>query len=137
MPFRPSQKTFRGRNDTVGLNSSTFTYFANTNWTQNVDETFRVRFVMQEVGGTANADTFKLRYSLNGGAYTDVTSASSVVRATLSGQYADHDNTTLLLDGTGTFVAGDGLESSTSSDSISLAASGNSEVEYSIQIRSA
>lgn len=137
MPFRPSQKTFRARDDSQTLNSSTFTYAVNTNWTQLVDVVFRVRFTVQEVGATAGASTYNLYYSLNGGAYTKVTTSSAPIQYALSGQFADKDATTKVLDGTGTWAAGQGLETSVDTSSISLVASGNTEIEFCLTIPAA
>jgi hypothetical protein len=137
MPFRPSQKTFQGRDDSQSLNSATFTYDVNTGWTQLVDVVFRVRFTVQEVGNVAGASTYNLYYSLNGGTYTKVTASSAPIQYALSGQYADKAATTKVLDGTGTFVGGQGLETSVDTDSISLAASGNTEVEFCLVIPNA
>lgn len=134
MPFRPSQKTFRGRNDDVTLNSSTFTYSTNANWTQDSDVVFRVRFVVQEADTTAGSYTYHLRYSYNGGAYTKVTGSTSEIQIALSSQYADKNGTTKVLDGTGTWVNGQGLESSTDTDAINLPSAGNTEIEFCLKI---
>ena len=53
--FTTDQIKFRGRNDDVGLNSTTFNGGGGLNgdWTQNTDINFRVRFEVNETGGAA------------------------------------------------------------------------------------
>lgn len=131
------QKSFRGRRDDVTLNSVTFNGGGglNTNWTQITDTNFRIRFTIQETAGAAIAQAYQLMYSYDGAAYAVVNSSATHVRPSLSGNFADHDNATQVLGtGTGTFVDGDGLESSEDTDSISIAASGNTELEFCLQI---
>ena len=105
MPFRLSQIAFRGRNDDGSESAATWKAAQDTNWAQLVDIPLRVRFRMDETGGTAWTNkTFNLRYSLNGGAYTAVAAGQPVVFAA-SGNFAQGaDCTTQLTGGTGTFV---------------------------------
>lgn len=101
------QQGFRGRADDVALNSTSFTHALNTNWTQLVDVNFRVRFLVEETAGGAENVTWNLYYSLNGGAYAQVTT-STPVRVVDSTHFADDTATTTVLGGTGTFLAGYG-----------------------------
>jgi len=105
MPFRLSQIAFRGRNDDGSESAATWKAAQDTNWAQLVEVPLRVRFRMDETGGTAWTNkTFNLRYSLNGGAYTAVAAGQPVVFAA-SGNFAQGDDcTTQLTGGTGTFV---------------------------------
>ena len=135
-----TQASFRGRNDNGNETTATWKALANTDWTQKVDENFRVRFVVQETAGISAADqTFQLEYNRNGGGWNDVTGASSVVRATASPNVADAADTTQQV-GSGTFVAPNagfdevnGLAGGTPLD---FSGSDEVEVEYSVQIRS-
>src|SRR5690349_6424123 len=136
------QAGFRLRNDDGSESTATWKASQNVNVSQQVDTTFRVRFLMQNSGTTAlNNLTAQLEYTLNGGASTNVTGASSVVRATASPNVADQANLTQqLTGGTGTFIgltAFDEADGACGGNSLDIPASGNFEVEYSIQIRGA
>ena len=68
---------------------------------------FRLRLLLQVSGSDLPATTdIKLQYRLNTGAWTDVTTGSSVVRPTTSGGAPDKGATTQQL-GSGTFTAGE------------------------------
>lgn len=135
MPFRPSQKSFRARLDSVGLNTNTFTYNLNANFSIQPGTTFRIRFCIQEVGATDGTATYHLRYSKNSAGYAGpITNATAQVKIVDTSQYTDLDATTVLLDGTGAFVAGVGLDSSTYSGNIALLASNNTEIEFCLQL---
>jgi hypothetical protein len=135
-----TQDSFRGRDDDDNETDATWKAAADTNWTQKVDENFRVRFVVRETDGISSADrTFQLEYNLNGGGWNDVSDASTVVRAWASTYVVDQTDTTQQV-GAGTFVtpnAGfdevDGLAGGTSLD---FSGSDEVEVEYCVQIRS-
>ena len=67
------QDAFRARNDNGNETTATWKVAANTNWDQDVDQNFRVRFVIQETNGASVADkTFQLEYNRNGGGWNDV-----------------------------------------------------------------
>jgi hypothetical protein len=131
------QLSFRGRADSVGLNVNTFTYALNTGWTQAANVVFRVRFATQETAGaaTTTAPLIEFRVDSGGGfgAWTAVTDATGVRWAT-SAQYSNATATTKLLNGTGTFAAGQGRSDSNLAGSVSLAASGNTEHEWALLI---
>src|SRR3990167_2033889 len=68
-----------------------------------LDSTFLLRFTLQcDATLQSNVDP-EFRYSLNGGAWTAITAASSVVRAVTTTVFANAANTTKRLSGTGTF----------------------------------
>ncbi|UCD78513.1 MAG: hypothetical protein JSW26_24375, partial [Desulfobacterales bacterium] len=77
-----TQASFRARNDNGSETSATWTAAANTNWTQMVDKTFRLRFLVQDTGSAEADKTLQLEYNLNSGGWNDVTGSSSVVKAT-------------------------------------------------------
>ena len=135
------QDSFRARYDDGSEAAATWQAAANTNWTQAVDYNFRVRFVVQETAGSAAADkTFQLEYKLNTGSWTDVTGASSAVRAKASPNVADGADTTQQV-GSGSFVTPNAGfdEANGQAGGASLDFSGSDEVEvaYCVQIRSA
>lgn len=106
-----------------------------------LDTTFLLRFNEQETGGTAAGNTdSQFQYRLNGGTWTDITAASSVVRAVTTTVFANGADLTKRLSGTGTFEASgdggthDGLSGGPQND---IAASGCSETECAMQILSA
>jgi hypothetical protein len=132
-----TQSGFRGRNDDVTLTTNTWTHALNTNWTQNVDTNFRVRFsVLCE--GMAASITPQLQYDLNNsGTWNNVTGTSSVVRASLSTLFNDDAGTTQLISG-GTFIAGRADENDGTTAGITFTTVPQvTEVEFCVQIRSA
>jgi hypothetical protein len=134
-PYNFDQDSFRGRDDTQTLNSSTFTHDLNTGWTQDVDEVFRVRFLIQETnGGDTGSKQFKWQYNTGSG-YTDVSGTSPLQWAN-SGQYADDDATTQVL-GSGSFTAGDGSEGDNITTSVDVTANNETEFEGAFYIDSA
>ena len=121
-----NQNAFRGRVDSGNEATPTWIALANTDWSQNVDEDFRVRFVIQETANSTNAATVDLliEYSLNSGAYAAVTASTPIQFGTFTGA-TDNDATTQQL-GAGTFVTGR-LDSNGTVTSADLQ---NSETEY-------
>jgi hypothetical protein len=100
------QEKFRAREDDGDEDEATWKYGENTNWTQAVEENFRVRFLIQESTDKSETNkTFQLEYNLNAGPWTDVTGSSSVVTAVASGIVADGTNTTEQMNGSQTFVS--------------------------------
>lgn len=99
------QDSFRGRNDDGSQSGASWKATTNTNWTQAVDENFRVRFLVQETaGGSVNNANLQLQYNLNGTGWNSVNGTSSVVQSALSANFADDDNTTQQI-GAGTFIS--------------------------------
>ena len=150
-PASFTQNAFRGRNDDGNETLATWKETQNTNWTQAVDTNFRVRFQIQEGAGCAGANkVWLLQYRLtpsggSPGAWTDGSATSSVVRASASPNVADGAATTdQLTGGTGTFQGGtsptggfDEVNCNAGGASMDIAASGNAEPEYCVQILSA
>lgn len=106
-----------------------------------LDTTFLLRFNVQASGGVAHSNTdFQFQYSHNGGAFTNITTTSSAVRAVASVAFTNGANCTKRLSGTGTFESSgagcteDGLSGGNSND---IAANGCSETECGLQILSA
>jgi hypothetical protein len=144
--FAFATSAWRGKNDTgTGANTTDWIAAQNTGWSQAADVNFRVRFRGGDTAGASGTwTTPQLQYQLtpsggSPGGFNDVTGSSSVVRATASPNVADNAATSTQLTGGsgGAFVAGSFDEADGAVGSISLGASGNSEVEYCVQIRSA
>jgi hypothetical protein len=106
-----------------------------------VDTTFLLRFTVQETGGTIASNTDQqFQCALNGGAFQDITTTSTIVKAVTTTVFANGADLTKRLSGTGTFESSgdggthDGLSGGPQND---IAASGNSETECALQIVSA
>src|SRR3990167_10306323 len=68
-----------------------------------VDTTFLLRFTVQETGGTAAGNTDQqFRCALNGGAFQNITTTSSIVKAVVSVAFTNGQDATKRLSGTGT-----------------------------------
>jgi hypothetical protein len=84
------------------------TWFAplNTDIKGRAGWTFRLRYLLQEYGGKEANFQPEWRYSYNGGAYTLITTSSSVIQLTASGTVSDGTATTQQL-GAGDFNGGE------------------------------
>ena len=127
------QVAFRGRDDDVAINSTTWTHAQDTNWTQAVDVNFRLRFEIEEQNAKNFTFQGDIEYSLNSGSWNLVGVASSVIRTFTSSNFTDGDATTNLLTGSSkSFVAGSGDEDG--SVSTIVISNQHTEVEYCLQI---
>jgi hypothetical protein len=141
MPVSLDQKSYRFRNDDGGEAAATWIAAINTAISLAEDANFRLRFEIQETGGTEAtllADRqSKLQYRKNGGAWNDVDGTSLNIRSALSTHFADADPTTnQLTAGTGTFTAGTIREGQTATTvDPSIPASGHTEHEYMLNLR--
>ncbi len=138
--FDANQKQFRGRNDDGTEATATWIVALNTNWTQDSNKNFRVRFTLQADAGVTNVTPISpsLYYSLNGGAYTQVTSSSNVVRLFTSANVTDATATTQQISGGLGLTYLAGSVQTTSSTGVSRAVSGGVHVdedEWCLQIR--
>lgn len=135
--FEITQASFRARvDDSAADGSPVWIANLNTDWTQAVDETFRIRFLVTESGGGKIAGTFggRLQFNLAGGGFTNVTASSAIQAA--NGAVTDGRATGQVL-GAGTNVAGEYDEADGNVADISLAGNDESEVEYNLTIDSA
>ncbi len=101
-----------------------------------------LRYGVQESGAGsaagASTDDYQLQYSLNGGAFTNVTAASSVVQGYTSSNLTDAAATTSRLSaGTGSFVAGEIAETDGLLTDWALTANNYSDLVFAIQILAA
>lgn len=135
------QPQFRGRNDDGNQTTATWIAALNTNWSQNTDANFRLRITMQAQAGAGITSPVAptLWVSKNGGAYTQVTSASSVARLFTSSNVTDLTATTQQISsglGAG-FAAGSVNTSTPTGTSATITAGGNplTEHEWCLQIR--
>jgi hypothetical protein len=134
------QAGFRAYADDGAINAATPLAAENTAWTPTLDTNFRFRAVIDEGGGPLGGVLdFKLQYSKNGGAWTDVNLTSLVVRTFASPIVANNAATTRqLTSGTGTFVAGTFDENNGAAGSASTIDNGElTEIEWCAQVRSA
>jgi hypothetical protein len=137
--FTFAANSWRVRNDDGTQVDATWKAAQNTNAIVNVDEIFRVRFRGGDTGGASGTwTTPQLQYNLNSAGWNNVTGSSTVVRATDTAQFTDGTATTEQLTGGGggTFVAGTCDDVDGAVASVSLGASGNTEIEFSVIVRS-
>lgn len=116
--FALTQRAYRWYNDDGSESASTPAAAENTQLTVSPNGTtdYHLRIGLGETGAGsisgATTDDYQLQYSYNGGAYTNVTAASSVVRGLASAHLTDAGTTTNratngISDGSGAFVAGE------------------------------
>jgi hypothetical protein len=132
-PAKWRQQSFHGYADDDVEGSATSKAATNVNWTQDVDENFRVRFLIQNYGGTDASVVAQLQYNLNAAGWNNVTNASSVCISVTSVHFADAAATTQQI-GAGTFNTGEFDEDEGATGSISVPAGQETEVEFVIQI---
>ena len=116
--FTPSQNAFRFYEDGTESGSSAIAVQnTNINRSVNTDSKVHLRVLIQETGGVAGASTddWQLQYSFNGGAYANVTTSSTYVKADSASTLSDGGATTNrgtdgITDGSGSFVAGEQSE---------------------------
>ena len=136
------QDSFRGRNDDGSEAAATWIAASNLNWTQNTDENFRVRFLLQETaGGSADDVQPQLQYNLNAAGWNDVNAASAVARSSPSGHFAEDADTTQQI-GAGTFITpNSGMDEDEGRagelNDIDFTGNDEVEVEFCLQIRAA
>ena len=105
-----TQKSFRNRNDDGSESSATWEHALNTNWTQDTDELFRVRFLIERAAVAQDLNTpHDLEYRIDGGSWTSVTASSTHVQVVNSDNLTDHGDTTQQL-GSGTYAEYPGNE---------------------------
>lgn len=131
------QTDFWFRNDNGSLTTATFMGAQNSiqNLRTGTANKFRVRFaIVENAGGTANV-AGHLFYSLNGGTYTEVTAASSVIREVDdNNSIADDASTTSKqLTWTGTFVNGRYSDDGVAATATTLSSTGT-ELEFCLYI---
>lgn len=102
-----------------------------------VGTTFLLRFTLQADGTAQSNVDAEFQCRLNGGAYQNITTSSTNVKAVTTSVFANAANTTKRLSGTGTFESSsqgcthDGISGGTAFD---IVASGNGETECSLQL---
>jgi hypothetical protein len=140
------QDAFRGRNDDVSVNSTTFNGGGglNLDWTQDSDATFRVRFVIQETaGGMSLNQKLAIYYEKNGdgnptGATAVTTTSNDVILVNDSQSIGDNATTSQVIGG-GTYVSGESLgwddgQTDVGTGNIDFIANTEAEVEFCLQI---
>lgn len=100
------QTDFQGFADDGVPGSATSKAAANTGWTQNVDENFRIRFAVEETAGKSqNNVQVTFQYNLNGTGWNLIT-ASTPIQTASTTHYADEDADNVQRVSTGTFTGG-------------------------------
>lgn len=137
MPISLHQSVFAfGLDD--GAESTHTLGTTNANLVATADTPFTLRFSVWETGGTDAAKLVQyFQYSHNGGAWTDITTTSSVVKSVAVGAFVNGDDCTRRLGVHGTFEAsGDGCteDGSSGGNQNTIPANGSGETECGIQI---
>lgn len=131
--FQISQAAFQIFNDDgTTVNNATGKAALNAAASVAVAASARIRVGLQQSSGTVTNFRYLLEYNVNGGSWTAVDTATSVQFA-LSPNFADADATTQRLSVPGTFVAGEGIETTRNSAAIILNTTGgvqNTEIEW-------
>jgi hypothetical protein len=132
------QKAFRIRNDDGDEATATWKAAQNTNASAVLDTNLRLRYQMQETAAGSGAVSYQLQSNKNAGGYLDVNASATNVRPAVSPNVNDDQALTeQLTGGTGTYVAGRFDEVDAVASSNPLVASGHTEIEFSVQMRSA
>lgn len=128
------QQQFRGRNDDGSETAASWKAATNTNWTQPVEQKFRVRVTIAETaGGAANNYSYVLQYNINGTGWTNM-GTTGPIHSSPSGFVTNGTPTTQQIS-TGTFVAGQ-FDDNSSVSNISLT-NQVTEMEYCLLIDAA
>lgn len=145
------QDSFRFRDDDGSETTATFLQLANIDIAvgdrgttdKGFDTNIRYRVLIQETaGGMGNNHRPQLQYDLNGAnSWIDVNATSSTVRSSISGNFAEGDDTTQQI-GAGTFISpnnGMDEDEGLAGEAMDMDFAGNDEceAEYSFQVRSA
>ena len=134
MAYSLDQTNFRGRNDDGSESSATWIAAVNTDWTQDVDANFRVRFSWKS-GADSGTPHPQLQYNLNSGGWNDVNATSSVVRSSASPNESDGALTTQQIS-SGTFFWNVFDEVDGFGSAVFNFSNESMEAEYCVQIRS-
>jgi hypothetical protein len=129
---------YRFRNDDGTEATATWKADQDVDVTHPLDTNLRLRVEIQSVRGQSSTISGQLQYSLNGGAWTDVTGSSTAVRSSTSTGESGTTTTNQLTAATGTFQGNSGFEDvDGSAGGVGINASGQAEYEYCVTIRSA
>lgn len=135
-----TQSSFRFRNDDGSETTATWAAAQDTNFNPAVSTLFRIRFEIKASSFFAHGlnAAFKLKYSLNGGAYTDVAAqgaTTDIIRYANSPNITDNEVTTEQMAGSGTFLAG-ACDENGNTGTIAFPASRDTEIEFVLEIYS-
>lgn len=129
-------KSWRFRDDDGGETDATWRQALDVDDTQDTDTTYRVRFAVEETAGAAaNNQQFRLKYRVDGGSWTNVSTSSSNVVA-VSSNLVNRNDTTQQISSPDTFQGGNGQCDDGRCDGPRLDFAGNDtwEGEYSYQL---
>lgn len=133
------QQQYRWKNDTGDETSTDWAAALNTSITNvAINAKKRIRIQLSTGIGAAPSITPRLRFSKDGGAYTELTTGTSDVRAAASAEagYVDETNTTEQLAGSLTFAVGKTCEDGVASGH-TFAAEQDREFEYVVEFLTA
>jgi hypothetical protein len=136
------QLAYEARNDDGSETSATWKAPVNTPWTQDVDQLFRLRIAVQEVGNVSlpinSYDNFKLQANVNGTGWFDVTGTSTKIRIVDTLNFADDASTTQqITTPSANYVAGRTDDDDGATGIIELQSDHITELEFSLIARSA
>lgn len=134
-PIILDQDSFRYRNDDNDEANASWIYALNIDGSLDVDTNYRIRLLIQETNnGAAVSKVWKFQRSYNSGAWTDITTTSSVVKAVSSSYFADGDDCTQQL-GSGTFIStNSGMSEDGNTGSVLIGTNYETEAELAFQI---
>jgi len=134
------QTAFRGKGDGTEATEN-WKAAVNTNWTQAMDDNFRLRFLLSETNTWAESNfAAQLQYNLNAAGWNNVNASSSVARS-FAGSVTDGEDCTEQLDGSRTFISNndgvDEVDGLSGGANLDFTGNDEAEVEYTLQLRSA
>jgi len=139
--FQTDQSHFRFRFDDGTEVTATFRQDEDVDDDILVDTIFRLRFTVEETGGVAGTEDFRLNRQINGGGYGQVTDTGTLIQTADSADAGvnDGDATTDIITGPDPFAAGEIVSSETpgnadTNSATSIAASGHTQIEFVLQI---
>jgi len=134
------QTAFRGKGEGVET-AENWKAAVNTNWTQAMDDNFRLRFLLSETNGWLESNfAAQLQYNINTAGWNNVNASSSVARS-FAGSVTDGEDCTEQLDGSRTFISNndgvDEVDGLSGGANLDFTGNDEAEVEYTLQLRSA
>lgn len=136
-----TEAAYRFRNDDGSETTATWKGLQNVSVNIAVNANFRIRFKAQETAGSSGLNkVWQLQYNKNSAGWVNVTGSSIIARSFASPNVTDAANLTVQLSGgTGTFQGATGFDEANGQaggNSMDVAASGNAEAEFCLQLRS-
>jgi len=115
-----------------GLNAADAYAAQDTSYNIGVNTIFRIRFEVANTSSNSGTLISRLEFKEDSGAWTEITTNSNNVHLAISSFFTDGAATTSRLTSTGSFVPGQGKDTSSDTSVVSLGASSYTEDEYAI-----